>query len=59
MKTKLISLLVGVCLGAASLVAADTKFGLAADNRIYAQQLVGQIIACRRAVTGSPSSPRR
>ena len=45
MKTKLITLLAVLCLGATSLAAADTKFGLAADNKIYAQQLVGQIMA--------------
>lgn len=45
MKTKLITLLAGLCLGATSLAAADTKFGLAADNRIRAQQLVRDIMA--------------
>ncbi len=48
MKNKLTTLLLWVCactLGAAGLTAADTKFGLAADNRIRAQQLVREIMA--------------
>ncbi len=48
MKHKLTILLLWVCactLGAAGLKAADTKFGLAADNRIRAQQLVREIMA--------------
>ena len=48
MKNKLTTLLLWVCactLGAAGLTAADTKFGLAADNRIRAQQLVRDIMA--------------
>lgn len=48
MKNKLTILLLWVCactLGTAGLTAADTKFGLAADNRIRAQQLVRDIMA--------------
>lgn len=48
MKKKLTIILLWVCactLGAAGLTAADTKFGLAADNRIRAQQLVRDIMA--------------
>ena len=44
MKTKLITLLAVLCLGATSLAAADAKFGLAVDNKIYAQQLVREIM---------------
>lgn len=48
MKNKLTTLLFWVCactLGAAGLTAADTKFGLAADNRVRAQELVREIMA--------------
>jgi hypothetical protein len=48
MKQKVTTLLLWICasaISAAGLAAADGKFGLAADNRIQAQQLVREIMA--------------
>ncbi len=44
--TQLVALFLIACtLGSAGLRAADNKYGLAADNKIYAQTLVNQIMA--------------